>query len=198
MTPDHELLTLVAAVAEALGAGWHSEEREEHRSAFLRNLDGRHIAIARDWRNAGRLDISGTYWTLQAEGRDRGVTLELYGLPQRAIHVSATREADAIAREITRRLLPTYDQGFADARARLGASISAKQGREATARQLGEVLRVEARNGSVHWSGVADRGYGEFATSHGGDSVRITLASVPAWLALGIARVLVSDMETPA
>jgi len=196
VSPDRELIALVGTVAESLAGGWHMEEREDFHSAYLLHDDGRCISVRRDWRNRDRLSVHGNYWTLQEQGRDQGVTLETYGLPVCEIHVSATRGPDVIAREIGRRLLPGYDAGFGDARGRLTASTSAKQGRDATLQQLAAELRVAPSNGGVHWyRNGGGRGSGDFEPDHGGATVSVKLRSIPAALALAIARLLVADGE---
>lgn len=93
-----ELPTLAAQIARELGSGWSVDTPNEWNVRLI-GPNREHLPMHVPWNSKGQVRISGSY--------PIGITT-LYGVSLPGIGVSASRGAKAIAKEITRRLLPEY------------------------------------------------------------------------------------------
>lgn len=105
---------VAAEVAAALGEGWSVATDRVTVGADIAHTDGRALFIRELWNAKGRWTIAGIYPESPASDRFAGD-----GKPMPRITVAATRTPAAIAREITRRLLPAYETRLADVRAHI-------------------------------------------------------------------------------
>lgn len=130
-----KLAPLAEDIARHLGQDWTAEPFMNH--AFtLRHPDGRGL-FARTEYNSSRLLISGDYPTFErrpvrprSEVRDR-------------ITVDSLRGGEAIAKDITRRLLPGYTLALAEVHEQIAALTVAANGVQATAERLAKQLGVQ-------------------------------------------------------
>lgn len=144
----------------------------EHRGVYLDGPDGERLFVALDWRNADRVEISGTF-----------PPNDVYGLTRPEIGVSRDRGPAVIAREITRRLLPGYREQLAqvaEANARRDAARTARNAAAARIRDItGGRSHDDTTRSTIHLPVLDDRGYGEVTLNHDGSKAEITLRSVP-------------------
>lgn len=129
--------TWLGEVAAALGEGWTASDAGR-RSGTLRRDDGMELAAWEEYGRSGMVNLSGY---------------------DASIRVSAGREAEAVAWDITRRLLPDAEVGYAQhlegvAQAKAYALGVAR----ATEALVAEGLRVSHVGGPGHRGVTARRG----------------------------------------
>jgi len=180
-------------VATALGDGWTvdtSENFAEHRDAYMDGPDGARLALGPIWNKPDRLEIRGVY---PAGARS------VYPAPARSvITVDRHRAPDAIAREITRRLLPGYLPELARIDERVSHDVTAYRARcKATQRLQAAMPGLSEDRDDTPERGRAtlrlphkDHAWGDIELWHGGDTVNMSLNSLPLDLAIKIARLV--------
>lgn len=106
--------------------------------AQLTHPDGRAILVHfANYRDTSRLVLHGVYPRLG----HRYVSPR--GTFANEISVASTRTPEAIAKEITRRLLPSYTEGFRDVQTQIVERGVSAAGRKATAARLAELLETQ-------------------------------------------------------
>lgn len=172
---NQETRELARGVAAELGPDWRATVepgQEDWPGVYLVGPDQAKLYLRGVWNDAGRLQVSGGY--PQNHGRP-----QVY-----SITVARTRGATVIAREITRRLLPSYLKTLAEVIADIERDRQAAERRAYNAGELaklipGATVRDDPRSGSynteVRWydSGTTGRGYGELQLSYHGDGVSV-------------------------
>jgi hypothetical protein len=146
---DAELRDVAHAVAPHLSGFRVAPDQGNPHNAYLRHSDGRVLIIGRPWpRVDGRVEIRGGY----PEHPDA------YRLASRpAITVRADRGGAVIAREITRRLLPGYEQALQVTRQAIAKDAADLLGRRQVAARLaaaigGATVREDGRHEiNVYW-----------------------------------------------
>jgi hypothetical protein len=143
---------LVAEIAKHLGAPWSLKPERENQSwdlsVSLVGEGGREISLGsqRYGDNAGgRLGVHGTSL------RQQGAGYSHYGITWPTITVAESRGAEAIAKEITRRLLPEYEKAWNEASGRAQRAQDYDDETTAGAEKLAEILggKVGDRNRST-------------------------------------------------
>jgi len=175
---DQQLRQLARAVAAQLDGFCVQTNDEIGHAVWLAHPDGRRLFLRRPWNHHDRVEISGHY-----------PHSDYYFQPGEhlRITVAIARQPAAIAREITRRLLPGYVQVLAKVRAHL-----ARQAADDTHRaQLAERLARLIPGASVHddghhtttirWSasGQDPIGYGRIELRHDATSATFKADSLP-------------------
>jgi hypothetical protein len=119
-------LGFAQGIAVELGAGWRAGSGWTGESAFVRHEDGRGLfilALSFPFSARGRAEVRGVYPQGWGGDRDRDPV----------ITVSMSRKADAVARDIRRRMLPAYAERLAKARARVARDDADRGERERVA-----------------------------------------------------------------
>lgn len=154
---EANLALLVSALALELGPEWSPVEEEDRATHRLQKGDV--ILCCRQetyGSQAGRLEISGSYWHL-AKGVKGGYTCpRSYGLVKHdekepSMGVAASRGAQVIAKEMKRRLLPEVERLTALMKVKVAEELEG----QAQALRNAELL-AQAVGGEVR----ADQGYG--------------------------------------
>src|SRR5262245_46892138 len=130
---DPQVVELAHMVAALLGEGWIVRVigPDEAWAAYLDHVERGSIFIRRHWRDGRRLFISGSATPDHAK-----VTDLLHGIDLGQITTAIDRGADAVAKEIVRRLLPTYEPALAQYRARLAETVAVEVARDEDVRLL--------------------------------------------------------------
>jgi hypothetical protein len=190
---DDILSPLTREVATHLGEGWAAQAATEdlgYRVVVIQGPDGARVRIGLDWRNAGRVVVSGEY------PGDLARSFEEYGLERHEIRVSRARGAQVIAREITRRLMPAYLPDLEKAQERVLRDFQNLAARQRLTERVRELLPAHSsheKDGALFLTipGVA-RGSVRFATN--GAVGRLDVYDVPADVLLR----LVATLTKPA
>lgn len=174
-------------IAAALGPDWAVDATADTPGVHIAHRDGRRLLFLRVPYNApGRLAISGVYPPVDsAYGRDADPV---------QITVGLTRPAEAVAREITRRLLPAYEPRLAHAVAQAQRRAGEQALRDEVVERLCQALpgtRPITREHhhsskvalSLHSRPGSWQGSGEV---YPGGTVELTLHSLPADLAVAL------------
>jgi hypothetical protein len=165
-------------LATALGEGWGPDTspfwKDATHATRIVGPDGATLFLRLGSENSnrrGRLIISGAY----PEGSSA-----LYGVEYHEITVDATKSPDVIARDINRRLLPSYLPELATVTARLQDQKTAEASRAEATRRLGALPGVSAFRQDTSKAYVDLRGvHGDVSVNHDGDSADVTLRRVP-------------------
>jgi len=177
-------------IAAALGPGWTVDATADTPGAHLAHPDGRRLFLHVPYNARGRLAIRGVYPPVDSVyGRDADPV---------EITVSVTRPAEAVAREITKRLLPAYEPRLTHAVARAARRAAEQAQRDEVADRLRQALpgtRVITPDRhhyprlalSLHSRPGAWQGSGEV---YPGGTVQLTLHNVPADLAVALLKTL--------
>jgi hypothetical protein len=193
---------LVAQVAASLGEPWRIDTDPAWADHHGRQLIGPQVAghparlfFYPPWNRHDRIAIQGSYPRDTAVHSRAAVRVE--------ITVARERGPAVIAREITRRLLPTYLEALAAVAASLAAEDAAKQARRAVATRLGAILSVEPD--SHHADPDRDRvhvrvgdAFGHVAIGYSAADVRIELHAVPVAAAKAMLNALVATERQDA
>jgi hypothetical protein len=186
--PESEIARLAVAVAAELGDGWsvdpatgmshgcHLDGPEDVR-LFVRDVDNVSLYPGR---KLGKVEISGSY----PQGADKIV----YGVERHMIGVTGTRPADAIARDISRKLVPPVAAEMAKIRTRIAEFETNRAARHVVRDELAAMLpgaRVGAENdydtssNIDHYPAEGD-GYSRWRINHTGTQVsEVTIRSLP-------------------
>lgn len=181
-------------VARALGAGWSIDRKYEmdgNNGAMLDHTDGRRLHIFRQYSTpAGKVSISGVY--------PYRSDMPTSNTEHVSINVSRDKAPTAIARDIERRLMPTYERELAKLRETYEQRDKNNAQREAMVRRVYRIMgkpdtrdararEQDSKNSQtrISLSGITD-GYGDMTIYHDGTSAAIELHSIPADLALDI------------
>jgi hypothetical protein len=177
-------------IAAALGSGWIVDAAADTPGVNLAHPDGRRLFLHVPHNTPGRLAISGVYPPADpAYGRDADPV---------QITVSLTRPAEAIGREITRRLLPGYELGLAHALAQAQRRAQERAQRDQVVERLCQALpgtrpiTAERHHSpklalSLHSRPGSWQGSGEV---YPGGTVHLTLHRLPADLAAALLEAL--------
>lgn len=185
-----ELRTLAGEVAAELGEGWSARREAEWPYATLMHTDGRGLILDRH-HDGLRLEIRGITPRPPAGVSETAISRN----NPRPITVKADRGAEAIAREISRRLLPDYSEVFSGWRADMEEALQGAALAAEVTEKLAAILGVNPRRYVEHFSA----GYGQvrFEVRDNGVHVNLNPAYVDADTALAIAQLLV-DREKAA
>jgi hypothetical protein len=179
---DEQTQEVARAIAAAMG-GFHVENMEGvTHNAYLVDDDDpqRRLLVWRGYKagRTDRLEISGVF---PNTGDDAW-----YRFEQIRIGVGVTRDPEAIARDIERRLLPQYDAALAQVKEYIVMKTGGDAERQALGERLADVVGGSYRDnprtnrGTVHWRGM-DAGYGEvelYSFGSGEGSVNIQIRGV--------------------
>ena len=173
--------SLAHEAAAALGEGW-TVTRHSDQAHSLVHGDGRVLNL---WflRRSGRVQITGSY------PASRHVAAPS---DSASISASADRSGQALAREITRRLMPRYTAELADIRRRIADAERCAQARAAVLDQLRQVLpsaEDTPRHDHLYYFTLA-QGSGEVRAQGDGSRVQLVLPSLPVQDAERVARLL--------
>jgi hypothetical protein len=150
----------------------------EH-GCYLAHLDGRRLHLRRDWRNAERLTVAGSY--------PHEPNVSHYAKACQ-IGVGAARGPKVIAAEVVRRLLPAYEPELAKARAEIADAQQAQAAQARAAAELARLLpgaRVDAGHGrgsypAVRWYDRDDQvGSGTVRIDYRAETVSLEVRSLP-------------------
>lgn len=135
-----ELRAKFAVVASALGYKLVEKEADGgmYRHFYLRKDDGRTICLHYDeWKK--RIEVSGSDWPTSLGYNDSAPS----------IGVSASREGDAIARDIERRFLPSFNELWDKLKEKAEQEKQDKAGQEKTLAALAELTGGKVSGESV-------------------------------------------------
>ncbi|HZD67618.1 MAG TPA: hypothetical protein VFA45_01455 [Actinomycetes bacterium] len=164
---DHQLRALARGIAEHLDGFHVTVDDELGHAVWLDHTDGRRLFLRRLRSQGGRLEISGSYppsdYYFEADERPD-------------ITVAIGRTPAAIATEITRRLLPGYNEVLAKVHAHIAKRAAEDASRAQIAKRLAALLPDASihDNGhsvtTVHWyaSGDGSTGSGHIELHNGG------------------------------
>jgi hypothetical protein len=142
----------------------------------------------------GRIEIASTYGDgIPDDDPDRPDMT--YGREHPSITVAPDRDPKAIAREITRRLLPAAREYHAANVKALGERVAMRERRAALVQRLDAVINPVASRVPRRSSWLpADKGYGSFEPSPSGKSVAITLTGIDPDVAIAIAELIMGAL----
>jgi hypothetical protein len=180
---DHirKIQALSVDIARHLDGGWTPAHDDDTYGAALVSGDMR--LYIEPGRQDGRLSIHGTYPRI----REAGVRPEYAAEP---ITVRDDRGAEAIAGEITRRLLPGYAAGLAGHLSDLARRDAAGAANRATAERIAKALGAVLNNDGATVTLRGDGIYGTMRAWNDGTEVNIEVRSVPAGMAVKIAQLI--------
>lgn len=206
-----ELVELVQAVAEELGAGWTVDAPEGYRGVYLVELeDGlerRRVFVAPQWsggrQGERRLELTGSPWTLPRDLYVRDVDLR----PE--ITAAADKGAGKLAGDVRRRLLPELDAANRATLEAVESAAWAEKGRRETFDRMAELFGHDSS--SVEWEHAQRSGrgprvsvyrsggiIGDVEPSWDGRTVAFDVKGVPVEVAERMAAVLVEALEADA
>jgi hypothetical protein len=191
--PTDPVVTLAGQLAERLGDGWCDAASDGYGGAYLRqgadpDAPRLHLTVA-----AGRVVIAGSY-------PDCRYPLP-YHVKQLEITVAASREPGAIAKEITRRLLPAYLPALAKVIAEdLERRRDDERRHQAAARLAAVIPRARIRDDAKHVGGYLPSTSGQVRPvdvdlGHDGGEVSLQVRWVPVDVAERVLRALIGDDE---
>lgn len=184
MITTDEIRHLAADVAAEL-PGWSFFPDENYdMGAKLSGPDGQGIRMFKEMWNSERLMITGVY-------PPGSHPFDLGSCPR--ISVSPSRGAAAIARDISRRLLPGYVALLAGVNAAMAEHEVARDARRAVLTKamaiIGRGCSPDAEEREISLYGLAG-GYGNLRLNHHGDSGEITIRGISSDMILTVLRVL--------
>ncbi len=194
---DAELRDLARAVATHLDGFRVQADDEIGHAVWLGHPDGRRLFLRRLWNNQGRVEISGHYphsdYYFQPDERIK-------------ITVAVAREPAAIAKEITRRLLPSYVEVLAKVQSHIAKRAADDTRRAETAARLAKLIPGASVHDDSHhsttirWyaSGEEPIGYGRIELRHDGTSATFKADSLPVATLERLAAALASLAPTSA
>lgn len=184
---EAELRRLAPAIARALGAGWCAREKHT-RYQELAGPDGLLVWLAATHPDArkGRVVVRGS---LPLRTRHGQILLD-HGISNPQITVAIARGADAVAREIKRRLLPGYKRAVSKAQARIVLVEDEHDQIRTLAKRFGAICGVKVKTddvrfylpdelasyGSVTCQGDRVRIEGTFSVAQGEEILRALVA----------------------
>jgi hypothetical protein len=180
--PDHDMHQLAHHVADHLGNGWQVDPDHAAHDAYLTRPDGGYLHLHAIPGQPARIGVMDTYppsdYHHRADERPH-------------ITVRADRGPAILAREITRRLLPTYENALAAVHAHLAKQASDTTTRIAVAARLaahlpGADIQHDDRHhrALIHWySGNRDTGRGRIELDQDATTTSLTLYDIPTHLA---------------
>lgn len=179
MSEEREILRQSAAfIAEALGDGWRVDTVSDYgwQTAIFGPADEvLHLSKADRTIHFSRLAISGGYNHL-ADKYDQYPR----NLDHVKITVSRDRGPEAIAREISRRLLPKYREEIERVKASVASDRAATSAREAAEGCIAEITGSSA--GYLNLS----EGYGSVKVNYGGETATVELRGISVGLAIEV------------
>jgi hypothetical protein len=195
--PTMPIAVLSAALVAELGEGWSLDtERSMSHGCFLDGPDDVRL-FARDvdmaclrGKELGKVEVSGCY--------PDDATKLIYDLETLKIGVSGRRSPAALARDITRRLVPDVAAEMVEVNEHLARHKAAREARHSRRDQLAATLRGAraheevdtATHSSLRHHHDDDGSYGDWTLSYDGSSVAIDARSVPYSKAVRIAAIL--------
>lgn len=201
-----DLAALARQIAETLGAPWttspakpwgNRREVSTYENPAHQFLQGEgderlELCFVRD-SNMQRIYLSGRY-----PATSRGIFVQpSYGTECPVIRVSATRDPAVIAKEIARRLLPTYRKALVAVLERKDQIDAYENAQDANLKLLAEVLSIDPSTAKDHTLLFKGRSRGPWGQIEIFDTtVNMTLRSLPTPLALDVARLLVRSAES--
>jgi hypothetical protein len=192
---DHALRDLAEQTTPHLADGWHHDETYPHPGAQIAHLDGRRLLLRIAWNKPGRVTVSGVFPDGHlglVDCTDRGT-----------ITVRLDRGPEALAREITRRLLPHYESALAAVRERIAQANAARAAREALAQRITDLIPgarrtnidAAARTHVVWYSHGTAFGSGTVAIFDAATTVSLDIGNLPAPVADRILTILAEAAE---
>lgn len=158
---------VAAEVAPLLGDGWTFKDDPQHFGGTVLGPDEADLFFRMDGK---RLVISGSY--------PDGAYNKAYGYETHRITVSPGRPAEAIAKEVQRRLLPHYLPTLATVLRRIQQHDEGVDGQRRAAAELAAIVGEEPRESEVYVSLHQHGTYGKVRVLHGGDRVSLELSSL--------------------
>lgn len=200
MSDDSRSHDLAKAIAPLLGAGWaYAPPAEPYPTAFIKGPDERELSVhVKTWgADAGKATIG-----CHLPSRDRAgkyVEPMKYGEKRPSIGVDAKRDPAAIAADIQRRLLPTYEAAFTEAAERISAQNAHIDDTAATLEALFQaapgLLGNKRGDGSDRSASFyRDNGYGDVRVC--GTSVQIELRSLHRDQAIKVLQAVAKALES--
>ncbi len=185
MHKDSALHALATEVASTLGYTVDNDSTfDGYRGIYLDGPDGERLFFAPDWRNEKRLEVSGVY------PREANNVIRVAHLN---IGVGRDRGAAVIAREVTRRLLPTYTAELTRVREAVAAHGAAAAKRREAAVRIQEAFpagQASWREDEVSVRTTNTGGWGNIRVNHAADTVSLDLHNVPTDLAVKIGELM--------
>lgn len=162
---------VLSAITEQAWTVDTSERFADHRGVYLDGPDGARLFLRFDG-SYERFMVSSVW--------PEGAYRKIPRLTHHQISVSRDRGPDVLAREIARRLLPTYVADLADVTARVKAHADSAAADARLAEELADTVQIGRRDsdGRVTWSFGDERGYGVADVWHGGTKVALEFRSV--------------------
>lgn len=192
--------TLARAIAANLPTGWQTVETPFDHAARIVGPDGVtiHLRVENYGAAAGRLILSG--------GVPDGTSYpdaDTHGVDTGRITVAADRDPAAIARDVTRRLLPVVVESWATVSDRIARRLNRAATRDTLAAELAGILgsRTYTRRGDVaadlpdrfaSTPGVRAIAFGHMAPGYDGESVDVELRGISPDRARELARLIAS------
>lgn len=166
---EAELRRLAPAIARALGPSWRATMRHDH-YAELSGPEGQGVGIFASYPHAakGRAVVRGILPTRTR----RGDSLSSNGIENPEVTVALSRGAEAIARDIARRVMPGYLVALAAMRERIASEDGFRDATEAVASKLAGICGAEYTTGGRFHLPNAFASYGDVRVNSA-DSVRI-------------------------
>ncbi len=175
---DQQLRDLARAVAAQLDGFQVQTDNEIGHAVWLGHPDGRRLFVRRPWNHHDRVEISGHY-----------PHSDYYFGPGEHIKITVAiaREPAAIAKEITRRLLPAYVQVLAKVQAHLARQAADDTRRAQLAARLARLIPGASVHDDGHHSTTirwytSDQepiGYGRIELRHDATSATFKADSLP-------------------
>ena len=112
---DINLKNAAKAIAKHLPGSWRLDTTNTRPCEVLLGENGKGICVGTQWNQKGKLRVYGLYPKSELAGSYGAVERAVLSYKESApeIGITATREPEAIAREIVRRFLPEYEALFA-------------------------------------------------------------------------------------
>jgi len=152
---EKSLRELAQEIAQALGSDWKlstkfDEEDAQDRKPWRSRIEGpdsQALFLSNTWGPKGMLHVSG--WT--PDGIDHNTQVRVGQLP--SINISLTKTSEQMAKDISRRLLPEYQQLLTKLFEQHRTDTEYKNGVEKMQRAVSDVLGVPFREGREVISG---------------------------------------------
>lgn len=198
MSEITEVKNQAVEIAAALGTDWHTEDGQwtGGEDTYLCGPNGEqiHMMVGRYRVAAGRAELTGS---LNHDGQRLYEHIP-YGSKLPSITVSLAKSPQQIARDIERRLLPTYREIRTETLARKARSDQDELDRQGLAASLAAVLGVESENpntAKLYIGSYGDPLHGDVSVRSASYEVEFSLRASPSLaieLAKAIAAVLAS------